>query len=555
MDGSGKAHTKLEFGKQVAAMREAFFPALVVSLINLPLSCGIAMASGAPPLAGLIAAIVSGFLMAVLGGSYVTIPGPAAGLAPALLAGTLLLGHSDRAVGYPLLLVAVAITGLILIMIGRHRLARYAAIFPANVVEGMLAGIGMMIIVRQFPLITGHAFHSTSFWGMLIETPRQLLQADPKVFSIGLLCLATVFTLDAIQSARKKIMPPQIAVVLLGFGLSLVLGLKARHCLDLPSNPLAGIILPNVRGVFEGRVWAELLKVVPIITIVKIIEALATAAAVDKMDPEGRKSDPNRLLRSLGITNLCSSLIGGLPVIPEAGRSQAAIASGSRTPWTSFLNAGFLLLFLFLGGPLIRRLPLAALAAVIIFTGWRLCHPTNWWHAAKIGREQLLIFSVTAFVTVTEGLFEAILTGMATEVLVTWYIVHKYVKPDAMFFDTVRSFLENPITRTDFEEEALTFHLHLEHGPLTAFNLRYLDEALCMAPSRAKRIKLHFRKMKTLLVDHTGVVGLQKFEAEVRKSGRTLLGYQRAREVYFYQRSSHEYGIAVPKPPLMNPAD
>lgn len=148
---------------------------LVVSLVSLPFSLGIAVASGALLICGLISAIIAGLVLPFLGGSYVTVSGPAAGLAPVLLASMLLLGHGDLKVGYPLLLVAICLTGVVQVVLAHFKLARFAAIFPASVVEGMLASIGLLIIAKQLPLIfgsPGNHFTAHEFWGILSEARR-----------------------------------------------------------------------------------------------------------------------------------------------------------------------------------------------------------------------------------------------------------------------------------------------------------------------------------------------------------------------------------------------
>src|SRR5262245_29565285 len=144
---------------------------LVVSLISLPFSLGIALASGAPPICGLISAIIAGLVLPFLGGSFVTISGPAAGLAPVLLASTMLLGRGNKDVGYPLLLGAICLTGLVQIVLARFKAARFSAIFPAAVVEGMLAAIGLLIIAKQLPLLFGNKFEAHDFWPILAEAP------------------------------------------------------------------------------------------------------------------------------------------------------------------------------------------------------------------------------------------------------------------------------------------------------------------------------------------------------------------------------------------------
>src|SRR3954469_15157874 len=162
--------------------RHDLLAGLVVSMISVPVSLGIAGPSGAPPICGLISAIIAGLVLPFLGGSFVTVSGPAAGLAPALLAAMALLGRgSDEghlAIGYPLLLGAICLTGLVQVVLARLKLARFAAIFPSAVVEGMLAAIGLLIIAKQLPLILGRKFEEHEFWGIVRETPSQFLQMD-----------------------------------------------------------------------------------------------------------------------------------------------------------------------------------------------------------------------------------------------------------------------------------------------------------------------------------------------------------------------------------------
>src|SRR5947209_8815297 len=158
---------------------------LVVSLISLPFSLGIAVASGAPPICGLISAIIAGLVLPFLGGSYVTVSGPAAGLAPVLLASMMLLGRGNLATGYPLLLVAICLTGLVQVVLARFKAAKFSAMFPSSVVEGMLASIGLLIIAKQLPLLVGHSFHAHEFWGIVAEAPSQAMSMEPRVFGLG----------------------------------------------------------------------------------------------------------------------------------------------------------------------------------------------------------------------------------------------------------------------------------------------------------------------------------------------------------------------------------
>src|SRR4051812_25791326 len=177
--------------------RHDLLAGLVVSMVSVPFSLGIAVASGAPPICGLISAIIAGLVMPFLGGSYVTISGPAAGLAPVLLAALTSLGRGDLQVGYPLLLGVIAIVGCIQIVLSLLRAARYSAIFPAAVVEGMLASIGLLIIVKQLPYLIGRPFHAHEFFGYLAEAPGQFRNLDPRVLGVGASCLALLVVLNS----------------------------------------------------------------------------------------------------------------------------------------------------------------------------------------------------------------------------------------------------------------------------------------------------------------------------------------------------------------------
>ena len=190
--------------------RHDLLAGMVVSLVSVPFSLGIAVASGAPPICGLISAIIAGLVLPFLGGSYVTISGPAAGLAPALFAAMLLLGRGNREVGYPLLLGAICLTGLVQVVLARFKLARFAAVFPAAVVEGMLAAIGLLIIGKQLPLIFGTKFEQHEFWGIVRETPSQFMQMDPRVFGLGIFCLGLIFAMASIKARWIKVVPPQV---------------------------------------------------------------------------------------------------------------------------------------------------------------------------------------------------------------------------------------------------------------------------------------------------------------------------------------------------------
>src|SRR5262245_38761396 len=250
--------------------RHDILAGLVVSLISLPFSLGIAVASGAPPITGITSAIIAGFVTPFLGGSYVTVSGPAAGLAPILLASMMTLGQGDLATGYPLLLVAICIAGLVQLVLARMKFARLCAMFPAAVVEGMLCSIGLLIIVKQFPFLMGVKFHAHEFYEYVLEVPSHISEANPTVFLIGAASLALMFALSAGKAKWLKVVPPQVIAVVFGSILGLIFGLKGDALINIPANPLShGFRMPDFQGVWNDMtLWPPILTTVITLTLI-----------------------------------------------------------------------------------------------------------------------------------------------------------------------------------------------------------------------------------------------------------------------------------------------
>lgn len=305
---------------------------LQVALVGLPLSLGIAVASGAPPVTGVISAIIGGLIYPFLGGSYVTISGPAAGLAPALLAGMLTLGHGDLAVGYPLVLVAICLTGLVQVVLSLFKAGKFAIFFPISVVEGMLAAIGVMIIVKMIPAMVGHLTPPVkSIPAAIDHIPENLLHLNPTVFLIGGVSLALLFFLYKRKDWWAMLIPPPLMVVGLGIVISWLLQLPSAYLIQVPDDVLEqGIRLPDFLGVWQTPdLWVSVLLIVVTLTLIDGTESLATIAGIDKIDPFRRRSDPNRTLRAMGISNMLSSLAGGLTIIPGGMKSTTNIVAGA----------------------------------------------------------------------------------------------------------------------------------------------------------------------------------------------------------------------------------
>ncbi len=520
----------------------------MVALISLPFSMGIAITSGAPPVCGIVSAIIAGFLLPFLGGSFVTISGPAAGLAPVLFGGMVALGGGNLTIGYPRVLAAICIAGVVQFLLARLKVARLSAIFPAAAIEGMLAAIGLMIIVKQFPLLMGQKFESHEFWAILAEVPRKLPTMNPQVFWLGVGSTALIFILAAVPSRLLKVMPPPVWAFVLGTVVSqLFLSLAPEHLIHVPEAPLAnGVVLPDFAGIAADRsLWLSLVMIVVTLVLIDGTESLATIAAVDKLDPFRRKSNPDRTLSAMGVSNVASSLLGGLTIIPGIVKSTANILGGGRTQWANFYNACFLLTFLIIGRDLINTVPTCVLASILVFIGYKLCRPKVWVHMARIGKEQLAIFATTVLVTVTTDLLIGIGVGVGMKLaLCVWYSCRSRVDQPGMNSALVRRFadlLRNPVARREYADGH--YDLYLER-PLVCFNLFHLIREMDRIPGDAKAVNLQVTDRVTI-IDHTTCENLLHYLEEYRsRDGKPALQIQGLERLHSTSRDETSIRLA-----------
>lgn len=491
----------------------------MVAMISLPFSMGIAITSGAPPVCGIVSAIIAGFLLPFLGGSYVTISGPAAGLAPAIYAGIAWMGAvyaGDGAsneeivqAGYPLVLVAIAIAGLLQVVVAKLKVARLSAMFPAAAIEGMLMAIGLLIIVKQFPLLLGQRFEAHEFWEILAETPSKVHTMNVQVFGLGAACVALLFILSAVPGRLFKIMPPPVWVFFLGTIASRIfLNLGPEHLINVPSAPLEnGIVLPKFTTVFSNiYLWLPLGYMVLTLMLIDGTESLATINAVDKLDPFRRRSDPDRTLLAMGVSNVASSMLGGLTIIPGIVKSTANIIGGGRTQWANFYNACFLLVFLLFARSWINMVPTAVLASILVFIGFKLCRPKVWRHVAHVGAEQLFICAVTVIATVTTDLLIGVGIGIGLKLLLNlWYtglhhnLFAENEETRPALPARIVNLFRNPVGERAYSDGV--YNVFFDR-PLVCFNLFHVIRELQRVPPDAQLVYLHLGQ-KVTLIDHT----------------------------------------------------
>lgn len=501
---------------------------LIVSLVSVPLSLGIAVASGAPPITGLISSIIAGLVFPFLGGSFVTISGPAAGLAPVVYASILALGHGHMESGYKLVLAVICIAGLLQVALSHLKAARLSSMFPASAVEGMLASIGLLIIAKQIPNFIGHPFRAHEFFGVVIEAPQELLRLDPKVFLISIVCLSILMFSSLLKKTRLRFIPPQLIAVIVGIGLAKILNLDSAYLIHLPQNIFSGFTLPDFSGLFhDSSLWWTAIGCVVTLTLVDGCESLATVMAIDKLDPYKRKSNQDKTLFAMGMCNVFSSLAGGLTIIPGGIKSTTCIVSGGRTLWANFYNAVFLLLYALLARDLINYIPLGALAAVLIHIGFKLCAPQRWAKVAKIGPEQLIIFGSTVLVTLSTDLLWGLIFGTAMKfILAAFFSIrnsfdlhhgHQSVDFSWICKEVLRLFKDPVSTQITFNG----VYIVRFDGPLVCFNMNHVTNELNRVPHNCHKVQLQFSPAVGV-IDHTSACMLLSFKDELELRGQEV---------------------------------
>ncbi|MEY4210221.1 MAG: hypothetical protein RLZ92_600, partial [Pseudomonadota bacterium] len=358
--------------------RSDLLSGFLVFLIALPLCLGIAMASGFPPMGGIITAIIGGLVVSRINGSFVTINGPAAGLIVVIVDAVQALGQGDAMAGYRYTLAAIVIASALQVLLGVFKAGKLSAFFPSSVVHGMLAAIGIIIMAKQIHTLLGVKPEAKSLLGVIAEVPHSIINMNPEVAFIGLCGLALLIAWALIKQPTLKMIPAPLLVVLMGLGLGQYFDLDHIHqylflpdaeilphhefsvgpsfLVAVPENFLAGFYFPDFSKIADHEFWISVVT----IWLVGSLESLLSASAVDKLDPYRRNSNLNRDLTAVGIGNMIAGMVGGLPMIAEIVRSSANINNGAKTAWANFFHGGFLLIFVALFPKLIHEIPLTS---------------------------------------------------------------------------------------------------------------------------------------------------------------------------------------------------
>lgn len=409
----------------------------LVFLIALPLSLGIAMASGLPPMAGILSAIVGGMFVSRINGSFVTITGPAAGLIVVILAAVQELGNGDAIAGYQYTLAAIVVSGILQIALGYFKAGTLSAFFPTSVVHGMLAAIGIIIMIKQTHVMLGVTPDPGNLFSSMAQIPHSIMSMNAEIAFIGIASLLILVFWRKLQHPLLKKVPSPIVVVLMGIGFGLLFNLENEHIyhvyhqidffhvfhenqvgpsylVTLSNHFISSFYFPDFTKFFSLEFWEAVIS----ICLVGSLETVLSTLAVDKLDPYKRYSDLDKDLQGVGAGNALSGFIGGTAMISEIVRSSANIDNGAKTSWANFFHGTIMLLFVLLFPQAIQSIPLAALAALLVFTGFRLAAPKEFFKVLNVGTEQFFMFLVTIIGVLATDLLVGVAIGIVVKLFV-----------------------------------------------------------------------------------------------------------------------------------------
>lgn len=463
------------------------FPAsIVVFLVALPLCLGIALASGAPLFSGLLTGILGGIITASFSGSQLSVSGPAAGLT------VIVLGAITKLGAYETFILAVLLAGALQLVLGFLRAGTIANYFPSSVIEGMLAAIGIILILKQIPHAVGYdaEFEGSEAFQTGDHNTFSALTNALSAISYGAVIISVLSLIILVYWPKiKKLssVPAPLIVVVLGIVFNKIfqgtsLQIKDEHLVGIPVvnsfDEFTGLfITPDFSQIVNPEVWT----VAVTIAIVASLESLLSLEAVDKIDPLKRVSPTNRELVAQGIGNMASGFLGGLPMTAVIVRSSANVNAGGKTKISAILHGMWLLLSLLLIPGLINSIPLSCLAAILLVTGYKLAKIALFKKMYKEGWAQFIPFIVTVVAVVFTDLLKGVGIGMVVGV---FYILRNNLRNP--YFYTIGRNGDKKVITIKLSEEvsflnkaAISFTLnHLPNESdvvIDGSNSRYID--------------------------------------------------------------------------------
>ncbi|MBL7911925.1 MAG: SulP family inorganic anion transporter [Bacteroidia bacterium] len=486
----------------------------LVFLLALPLSLGIAKASDFPAIFGLVTAIIGGVVVSFFAGSRLTIKGPAAGLIVIASGAVATFGGGE--IGWHLALGAIVVAGIIQILFGVFKLGSLADFFPGAAVHGMLAAIGIIIMSKQIHTLLGidpKLLKGKEPLELLAMIPSSIMHENAHIAEIGIACLIILIAMSFVKHQKIKKIPAPLIVLAVAIPLGLVLHIKTEGEVAAFALVKIGSIFDSFKGGVINADFSGLssnigvfIEYVILFALIGSLESLLTAKAIDHLDPYKRKSDFNKDLIAVGIGNSLAGLLGGLPMISEVARSSANVTNGAKTRWANFFHGIFLLVAVLIAVPFIEMIPSAALAAMLIFVGFKLAHPKEFKHMLHVGPDQLIIFVITIIMTLATDLLIGVGSGIALEFMLNLLSGAK---------------LNNFFKSRSFVEEKGSNQLIVRvQGDALFSNFLGLKKKIYALP-KGKNVVIDLSACK--VVDHTTLHSLHDFQHDYEMEGGTAI--------------------------------
>ena len=491
--------------------------ALSVALIALPLSLGIALAAGAPAMAGILSAVVGGVVTTFYRGGHIAVNGPAKGVIAVILAGMAMMDDgSGQTFNY--LLAAVVVSGALQVLLGLLKLGRFADLFHSSVIHGLLAAIGIIIFAKQIHVALGTHSESYSIIQNLIDAVLLLPHANPFVVIISLTGLALMLLHSKISYKFFHLLPTPMWVIALSIPFAYAFNFFEEHnislfgkefnvgpelLLDIPDNVMASIMHPNFKMIDTPEFWITVISIL----LISTIESLAIAKAIDKIDPYKRKTDLNKDLTGIGLSTMVAGCLGGLPIIAVIIRSTVNVHNGAKTKWSNMYQGLLLLLFIVVLGPIMQQVPLCAFAILLVHTGFKLASPAVFKQVYGHGIEQLIFFVgtmvLTLYTNLLVGLFGGLLLALFAQFLLAKVSAPRFFK---MIFGSGSNLVLNQDGGYDLKVRGVSNFLSILN----------LDKLLGQVPSGAK---VDVDLSETRLVGFTVLEHLYEFQKTHQNSG------------------------------------
>ncbi len=440
--------------------KEDAVASLSVALVALPLSMAIAIASGVQPLAGLLSCVIAGLVTTIFRSGKLTINGPAAGMITVIFGAIISLDDgSGKAINY--VLAAFVVSGILQVFLGIFKLGRIAEIFPSSVIHGILAAIGVIIFAKQMHVAVGTSSDAGNAIGILKDLINQLPNANPYIAIISVIGIFLLFFHSKISYKVFHTIPAPVWVLAISVPIVFLYNYMdenqvqvmgeafekpTNYLISIPSDLRDVFLYPDFSRINSGVFWLVVLS----LTIISSIISLAGAKAVDKLDPYKRKTNLNQDLMGLGLSTIVSGMLGGLPILNVIVRSTVNVQNHAKTRWSNFFHGILVLIFIVLLQPVMNMIPLAALAAVLVFAGIKLASPRVFKEVYKEGVEQLVFMVSTLLFTLYNNLLFGLIAGIIIT-LITHILIARISVPQFFVYVFSPRNIELKKKEKDFE--------------------------------------------------------------------------------------------------------